>query len=148
MGKIYFVKALLQRYSLHLAWVVSFFSVTGSLYFSEIAGYAPCILCWYQRVCMYPILLLLSIGIVSEDKKVYRYIIPLSVIGAIIAFYQLLLYYDIISEASAPCVSGISCTTRYIEWFGFVSIPLLSLLAFVFIILFMVIFKKFNETRN
>ncbi len=139
---------LLQKNSLYFAWIVAFFSVSGSLFFSEIAGFPPCILCWYQRVCMYPILVILTVGILNKDKKIHQYILPLSIIGALIGLYHNLLYYSVLPESNAPCVLGISCTTKFIEWFGFITIPFLSLLSFVIITLLVLIYKRLNETRS
>ena len=118
------------KWYLYLVWIQSILAMMGSLYFSEIAKYPPCTLCWYQRVFMYPLAYLIPIAIINKDKQVWVYIIPLAVLGWLIAFYHNLLYYDILQESQATCQAGISCTTKYIEFFGFVTIPLLSLIAF------------------
>lgn len=80
---------------------------------------------------MYPLVAILAVGIWRKDKEVHFYAWPLVIVGLLIGIYHNLLYYKIIPEAIAPCVAGISCTTKFIEWFGFVTIPLLSLLGFV-----------------
>lgn len=123
----------------YLAFSQALLATMGSLYFSEIAGFPPCILCWYQRICMYPIVILLAVGILRKDSNVPYYVLPFSISGIVIAFYHNLLYYNIIPESAAPCTLGISCTTKFIEWFGFVTIPLLSFLAFAIITACMVI---------
>lgn len=130
---------------LYFAWIISLASMVGSLYFSEILGFAPCILCWYQRIAMYPLVLIIGIGIVTKDKNLYNYALPLSIIGGVIAFYQNLLYYNVIPYSLGPCVSGVSCATRYLEWFGFIDIPLLSLTSFIAIIISLLINKKLNH---
>ena len=79
---------------------------------------------------MYPLVALIGIGLVRRDRWLSLYVLPFSVAGLIIAAFHVLLYYGIIPESNAPCSAGISCTTKYIEWFGFVTIPLLSLVAF------------------
>lgn len=119
-----------QRIALYLAWLIAIIATLGSLYFSEVQHFPPCILCWYQRIAMYPLVILISIGLLSRDKGLPRYVLPFSIIGLIIATVHVLLYYGIIPESNVPCSAGISCTTKYIEWFGFVTIPLLSLIAF------------------
>ena len=82
---------------------------------------------------MYPLVLILAVGILRKDKSVYVYALPLSAIGSLIALYHSLLYWKIIPESAAPCTAGISCTTKFIEWFGFVTIPFLSFAGFLLI---------------
>lgn len=101
-----------------------------SLYFSDIMKLVPCVLCWYQRVMLYPLVVIIPIGILKNDKNIPFYVLPFSVIGMIIALYHNLLYYGVIPEAIAPCTFGVSCTTKLIELFGFVTIPMMSLIAF------------------
>lgn len=126
----------------YLGFASSLFATMGSLYFSEIAGFPPCVLCWYQRICMYPIAAILAIGIARKDKNAPYYVLPFSVVGILISVYHNLLYYSLIPESIQPCINGVSCTTKFIEWFGFVTIPLLSLTAFAIITVSMVISLK------
>lgn len=132
---------------IYLAWAVALMAMLGSLYFSEIMHLPPCVLCWYQRICMYPLIVILAIGILKKDAKVYLYALPFSLIGVVIGVYHNLLYYQILPESIAPCTQGISCTTKLIEWFGFVTIPLLSLAAFIVISICLFIFKK-SQQKN
>ncbi len=119
---------------LYLAWIQSLVATLGSLYFSEILHFKPCILCWYQRILMYPLVIIIAVGILRRDKNLPFYVLPLSVLGAAIAFYHVLLQKGVIAESFAPCEVGVSCTTRfYGGWFGFLTIPLLSLIAFLVI---------------
>lgn len=127
---------------LYAAWIIALAAALGSLYFSDIRGFAPCVLCWYQRSFMYPLVIVLGIGIVREDKSVYWYALPLSIAGLAIAVYHNFLYYRIIPESATPCVSGVSCTERVVEYFGFVGIPLLSLAAFTAITIALLVYKK------
>lgn len=127
------LQKLFPKVLLYIAWVQAFIATAGSLYFSEVLHYPPCILCWYQRIVMYPLVILIAIGILRKDKNISIYVLPLSVIGIIIAAYHNLLYFNILPESAAPCVAGVSCTTKFIEWFGFITIPFLSLLSFVLI---------------
>lgn len=108
-------------------------AMLGSLYFSEFAGYTPCILCWYQRIAMYPLVLIIGAGLLLKDKKMAFYALPLSIVGLVIAFYHNLLQWGVISEKLAPCTLGVSCVTKTVIAFNFVTIPLLSLTAFVLI---------------
>jgi disulfide bond formation protein DsbB len=130
---------------LYLAWFTSLTSMAGSLYFGEILGFTPCVLCWYQRITMYPLVLIIGIGIVKKDRSFLNYALPLSIIGGAIAFYHNLLYYSVIQERLAPCTFGISCVTRYIHLAGFIDIPLLSLLSFTFITFALLIYKKLTK---
>lgn len=130
---------------LYIAWSQSLLATMGSLYFSELMHLPPCVLCWYQRIVMYPLVLLLAVGILRKDKNVVYYALPLSIGGLIIATYHNLLYYKLLPESAQPCVIGISCTARQLEWFGFITIPLLSLSALAIITLSLLLFKKANQ---
>ena len=132
----------------YLAWATSLTATAGSLYFSEIAGYLPCMLCWYQRIAMYPLVVILAVGILRKDSKVYQYVLPFTIVGGLIALYHVLLYYNVFPEAESTCRAGISCTTKYIEWFGFITIPLLSLLAFTFITACMLVLIRRNRGKR
>lgn len=131
-----------------LALLTTASSTLGSLFFSEVLKLQPCVLCWYQRICMYPMVLVLAVCIWKKDKNLPFFVLPLSVIGTIIAIYHNLLYYKIIPESLAPCTLGISCTSRQIEWFGFITIPLLSLIAFGIIDILILIYKKQQITHK
>lgn len=122
-----------KKYLLYAAWTQALVATVGSLFFSEVWHLPPCTLCWYQRIFMYPLVLILGIGIVRKDKNIPFYVLPLSAIGLIIAAFHNLLYYGILPEAAAPCTAGVSCTTKFFAWFGFITIPFLSLVAFAVI---------------
>ena len=130
---------------LYIAWMTAVASMAGSLYFGEILGFTPCVLCWYQRIAMYPLVLIIGVGIIKKDRNFLNYALPLSVIGGAIAFYQNLLYYSVIQERLIPCTFGISCVTRYINLLGFIDIPLLSLFSFIIITTALLIHKKSNH---
>jgi disulfide bond formation protein DsbB len=127
-------KFLVKNYA-YISWLTSLAALFGSLFFSEILHYPPCILCWYQRIFMYPLTILIPVGIMKKDKYLPYYILPLAILGALVAFYHNLLYYKIIPDTLSPCSLGVSCTTKFIEFFGFVTIPFLSLCAFSVIII-------------
>lgn len=110
--------AQLQPKLAYAAWFQVLVATLGSLYFSEIMKLPPCTLCWYQRLFMYPLVHILAVAIISEDRYLKYYCLPLSIIGLLIATYHNLLYYHIVPESIAPCTAGISCTTRQIEWLG------------------------------
>lgn len=112
------------------AWLVAASATLGALFMGEIMGFAPCVLCWYQRIFMFPLVFVLAVGLFPFDLKVLRYALPLGVMGLLVAGFHLLLVAGIIPEAMTPCRQGIPCATVQVEWFGFVTIPLLSFLAF------------------
>ena len=118
---------------LFAAWLVGLVATMGSLFFSEVMGLPPCVLCWYQRICMYPIAVIATVGLAAGDRHVARYLWPLAGTGLVIAIYHNLLYYHLVPDSITPCTTGVSCTERQIEWLGFITIPLLSLTAFVII---------------
>lgn len=113
------------------AWLIAALGTLGALFMSEIMGFEPCVLCWWQRIFMFPLVLILALGLFPFDPKVVRYALPLALIGLLIAGFHVLLTMGVIPETLAPCRQGIPCKTIQIEWFGFVTIPLLSFLAFL-----------------
>lgn len=138
----------LKKYILYLAFFQALIATLGSLFFSEILHYPPCVLCWYQRIAMYPLVIIFAVGILIKDKKVYLYALPLIAGGWVVALYHNLLYYSILPEAVAPCLAGVSCTTKFIEWFGFITIPMLSLLCFTILGVLMLIYRRISVTRD
>jgi disulfide bond formation protein DsbB len=115
---------------LFAAWVLVTTATLTSLFFSEVMSIPVCELCWYQRVAMYPLVLILAIGLFPYDPRVVRYAAALAGIGWLIALFQLLLITGVIPESAQPCVQGIPCTQTHIALFGFMNIPTLSLLTF------------------
>lgn len=138
-----------QRYLfLYFAWLVSVVSMAGSLYFSNVLGYPPCDLCWWQRVFTYPLVFVLFVGLWKKDRHVPYYVLPLALAGMVFAIYHNLLYEGIIPEVIKTCASGVSCTTEYIEFLGFISIPLLSLFSYITIIVSSVVFMTLDKTTS
>jgi disulfide bond formation protein DsbB len=134
-GPLDSVRAAMWGYELWAAFVVSAVATGGSLFFSEIAGFIPCELCWYQRICMYPLSIITLIAAVRGDYGVARYLFPLPAVGACVAVYHLLIEHGIVGQSSACLVSAPGgCATRWIDKFGYVTIPTLALTAFVLLI--------------
>ncbi len=127
---------------LFLCWLIASSSTLGSLFFSEIMKFAPCVLCWYQRICLFPLVLILSMGLFSFDKSVVKFALPLALAGWFIALYHNLLYTGIIPESIQPCSKGVSCTEDYINLFGIFTIPMLSLISFSTIVLLLFMLKR------
>lgn len=111
-------------------WVIASTSTLGALFFSEIMKLPPCVLCWYQRIFMFPLMLLLPVGLFPFDGRVVRYALPLALAGWLVSLFHVLLVVGLIPEAIRPCTQGVPCSEVQIQWLGFVNIPLLSFLAF------------------
>lgn len=137
-----------KKYVLYAVFLVALAAMMGSLYFGEVMKIPLCTLCWYQRIAMYPLVVVLAIGIMWDQAKVHLYALPFAVIGLIISIYHNLIYYRIIPEVIHPCTVGVPCTTKFIEFFGFVSIPLLSLLGFIFITGGLIFHWKYCRTKE
>ena len=127
---------------LYTGWIIALTATVGSLFFSEVMSLPPCVLCWYQRIAMYPLVLIIGIGIITGDRRMKNYAVPICLIGLAISIYHNLLYYGILPESVAPCTEGISCTSRQIEWLGFITIPLLALAAFLSLALCLLFYKQ------
>lgn len=127
---------------LFLCWLLAGTSTLGSLFFSEIMQFAPCILCWYQRIFLFPLVFIFTTGLFSFDKSVVWYSLPLAAAGWLVALYHNLLYSGVIPEKLQPCSKGVSCTEEYINLFGFLTIPMLSLLSFSTILMLLLILNR------
>jgi disulfide bond formation protein DsbB len=123
----------LADYGLWAAWLVAVLATAGSLSMSEIYHLVPCVLCWYQRICMFPLAVILGVGIVRRDRQASSYALPLALTGLVIAGFHSLLQWGIISEAISPCSAAAACAIKQINWFGFITIPFMSLVAFAII---------------
>ena len=125
-----------------ICWAIAALASASSLFFSEVMEFPPCVLCWYQRIAMYPLVITLWVGATKSNKEVFSFSFPFVVIGWLIAFYHNLLHWEIVPEESSPCLEGVSCSTVYIELFGFLTIPLMSLIAFSLLAFLLLFLKK------
>jgi disulfide bond formation protein DsbB len=133
--RLYAAPALLGR---HVALLAAWIATCGSLYMSEVLHWVPCLLCWYQRILMYPLAVILIVGILRRDRGLHWYVLPLSLGGIVVSLYHYLL---IMTDwfPPPPCTSGVPCTVDYINMVGalsFVKVPFLALTAFIIISLF------------
>jgi disulfide bond formation protein DsbB len=124
------------QYGPYLAFGTALTAMLGSLYYSEIVGFVPCTLCWYQRILMYPLVLITLVGIVKQDRSLPDYVLPLSVIGMGFSTYHYLIQLGVLPH-SGVCSVGIPCDLRYVNYLGFVTIPFMALTAFVIITIIM-----------
>lgn len=127
------LRSLVDEHGRISAWLVAVIATAGSLWFSESAGFPPCELCWYQRIAMYPLVVVCGVGAATRDLGSWRYGVPLAAIGLVIAAYHVALQFqpslDVVS-----CDVGAPCTGRYVLVFGFISIPTLAGAAFLLIL--------------
>ncbi|MDQ0247134.1 disulfide bond formation protein DsbB [Bacillus fengqiuensis] len=131
---------------LFISWIISFIAAMGSLFFSEIMQYIPCELCWFQRIFMYPLVIILGISYAKKDYKVYKYALPLSGIGSMISLYHYSIQkISFLGERSISC-GVVPCTGEYINWLGFITIPFLAFTAFILILIcHFMIFKNLRK---
>ncbi|MFD3447216.1 disulfide oxidoreductase [Microbacteriaceae bacterium 4G12] len=134
-----------MEYTLFTAWAVALTATLGSLYLSEVMKYEPCSLCWFQRIFMYPLVLFLGIAIVRKDYSIGVYSLPIASIGACFSIYHYALQkIPSFTHTGAFC-GRIPCTGDYLNWFNFITIPLLALIAFIIIIICSVILIQTNK---
>ncbi|HJO80659.1 MAG: disulfide bond formation protein B [Acidimicrobiales bacterium] len=131
---------------LRLATAVAATSVAGSLYFSEVAGFRPCELCWYQRIAMYPLAIILLVAIARPGGDVARFALPLSISGAAVSIYHYQL--QLFPDQGAVCEPGASCAFRWVHRFGFISIPLMAMAGFTAVTALMVADKRQMATKH
>lgn len=143
------MRAFFRTFGLYAAWLVAMTATAGSLYFSEVRLYAPCSLCWYQRIMMYPLVILLGVASYRQDREIVRYALPLSVLGGTVSLFHYL--EQKVPGFSAPslCRMGVPCTQEYINWLGFITIPFLALVAFTLITVLLVgVARSGMDTHN
>lgn len=133
------MKDLLKRNALYGAFAMSLISTLGSLFYSEIMNLPPCVLCWYQRITMYPLILIFGYAIYKRSRDVLWPAYVMVPIGWLIAVYHNLLYFNILPKAAAPCVAGISCTTRMPGILATFPIPLQALVGFTILLILTII---------
>jgi disulfide bond formation protein DsbB len=121
----------IDKHFLILGFAITFFASVFPLVYSEIVNFLPCYLCWWQRVFMFPLVLMFGVALWDKDRKVIRYALPLLCAGVLVSAYQNFFYY-FGETSSAPCdASGVSCYQHLVSEFGgYISIPMLALTAF------------------
>ena len=117
-----------------LAWLVSLLATAGALFLGEVMGRTPCVLCWYQRIAMFPLPIILGIGLLELDRRSIRYAMPLALAGCGLAAYHCLVFWGLVREGLVPCGAGASCAASDVQVVAGVPIPLLSLIAFTTIV--------------
>jgi disulfide bond formation protein DsbB len=131
--------------SLLLSWVAALIATIGSLYFSEVRHFIPCTLCWYQRILMYPLAVILGIAFYRNDKEIYRYTLPLALLGIIVSGYHTMLQKIPYLQQFEMCTSGIPCAKDYLNWLGFITIPMMAFVAFTIITVCLVLLSRSRD---
>lgn len=131
---------LIEEYAPAFAFLVALVATLGSLYYSEVRGYIPCTLCWYQRILMYPLVAILLAGLIRRDPGLAAYVLPLAILGILVAGYHYTVQLGLWGGESAACSVGVPCTGRYVDLFGlgFITIPFQALAAFILITVAMI----------
>lgn len=132
---------------LFLAWVLVTSGTLISLFFSEIVQLPVCVLCWYQRIALYPLVIMLPFALFPFDINVIRYAQPLVIFGWFVALFHVLVVAKIIPEAAQPCVLGVPCSETHFNLLGFINIPVMSLITFSLIGFLLYLAKK-RFTQN
>ena len=130
--------------ALFLSFLVALTSTLGSLYYSEIAGFTPCDLCWFQRIFMYPQVLLLGLACLKKDKNIINYGLAMTTVGWLISLYHNYIYY--MARPTSFCSIITPCTQKYVIGFGYISIPFMAIIAFTMIGILLFIKKTSHES--
>lgn len=132
---------IIKKYNIHIAWTISTISTFISLILDKIFGFTPCELCWYQRILLYPLVINIGILIYYNDTKVKRFVLPFTFFGILVSLYHILLQKIPLLQKIETCTSSIPCSTDYLNWFGFITIPMFSFIVFLSITLLIIIKK-------
>lgn len=137
----------MKGYALYLAWLIACLATLGSLYFSEIRHLEPCHLCWYQRICIYPLTIILGMAIYRQFWGIIPYVFPLVVIGLFVASYQIIIQQVPSWQPIELCGAGPSCSEKLDIGLGPITIPMLSAVAYLFILIFLG-YTWYDENRK
>ncbi|MDW8451276.1 MAG: disulfide oxidoreductase [Anaerolineae bacterium] len=138
-------RGTLARTAMYVALAAAWIATCGSLYMSEVLGWIPCLWCWYQRIAMYPLAVILAAGLVLRDRNLPKYALCLAIPGALASVYHILLQKVPAFARFESCVVGVPCSADYLNLFGFITIPMLALAAFAIVIVACVIALSVRE---
>ena len=125
-----------------LAWIVSLVSTASALFIGEVMGMTPCVLCWYQRIAMFPLAAILGIACFSDDRRGAVYALPLALGGVAVAGYHTLLVAGLMPKAWIPCGAGVSCADQKLEILSGIQLPWLSLSAFLLVVVLLIVYLR------
>jgi disulfide bond formation protein DsbB len=141
------VATAVQPVALWLAWAVALVATLGSLYYSEVAHFIPCTLCWYQRIAMYPLAIVLGIAALRQDGGIWRYAVPVAVVGLAISIYHAFIEWFPNLDAGF-CSADVPCSAAYVTEFGFVGIPFMAACGFAIIIVLLLVARYHRATPS
>jgi disulfide bond formation protein DsbB len=153
-GRVSAIHAFVKDRGLFFGGIVALTATAGSLFYSEVLGYTPCLLCWYQRILMYPIVALFAVALIAKARDVYKYVLALSIPGFVLATYHYFVQiFDITTNCVAPGGRELieeagQCTMRYVFDFGFLSIPFMAAVAFLLITLISLLALRRDVSRR
>ncbi|OGN02917.1 MAG: hypothetical protein A2655_02580 [Candidatus Yanofskybacteria bacterium RIFCSPHIGHO2_01_FULL_43_42] len=136
------------KHAILFAFLVALTATLGSLFYSQIMGFEPCELCWFQRIFMYPLVILFGIALYKKQDHIIDYTLSLAVVGGAISLYHNYIYYykkGLAANCQLAGIDVVSCIKLYISEFGYITIPLMALTAFALIIIFLVLRKIHNQ---
>lgn len=138
---------LIEKYGLHFIFLASLGATVVSLFYSNFANYAPCDLCWWQRVFMYAIFFISGLALFKkDDETIMDYILMLATLGGLVAFYNSYLQYG--GAPLIPCAANaeaISCSQRFVFEYNYITIPLMSLTGFILVVVIATIKRAMNS---
>ncbi len=137
-----------HNHVLNIILIESLFALLGSLAYSEIVGFPPCDLCWIQRIFIYPQAIIAFIAILKKDKSIVDYLLPMSVIGGLVAFYQSLIHWGFNTSITNCTAVGSECAKVYVSSFGYITIPFMSFTIFIYAIAVVLIYYQARKIHG
>ena len=132
--------------ALWLAWLVALVATLGSLIYSEVIHFEPCRLCWFQRIAMYPMAIILLVGAIRRETVVKFYALPLALVGLGISVWHYLIQTFPGLSSGASCDPDVPCSAKYVDVFGFISIPFMAGAGFTLITVLLLLYVKASKT--
>lgn len=142
----YKIKKTITENQILLIFLLSLIATLGSLTYSEILGYTPCKLCWFQRITMYPIALISGIALIKKDNAVKKYVLSLAIVGALIALYHYAVQF--LPQVVACSYNGVDCALKQAIHYGYITIPMMAFSTFIAIILITITNNQKNKNKN
>lgn len=127
--------------------IMALVATLGSLYYSEIAGFEPCKYCWFQRILMYPLTIIMYIAIRIKDKHISRYVLPISGIGTLLAGYHYLTQLGWLPSTCVATGYSVGCAKIFVMTFGYITIPMMSFTAFLLIFVLQIISNRYSQSK-
>lgn len=137
-----------QENLLVFIWTVALVATAGSLYFSEVKGYIPCLYCWYQRILMYPIVLIAGVALFQKNSRIAMTTAVFSGVGVLLSGYHYALQKISLLQSHAGTCGDVPCTAQYVNYLGFITIPFMALTAFILILAASILMLKHQKERN